>query len=150
MGRWSVRIGLVLVLLVGAAWYYRAEFAIWAIGTLVELSRDIGPNQEVQWQRGPETAAKPASERPPNIVLILADDMGWNDVSTNGGGAGNGSVMTPNIDAIAREGVNFTWGYSGNGTCAPSRAAILSLDRGSGPAGHRLVGVDSPYGPGRH
>ena len=126
MGRWSVRIGLVLVLLVGSAWYYRAELAIWGIGTLVELNRDIGPNQEVAWQRGPETAAKPASERPPNIVLILADDMGWNDVSTHGGGAGNGSVTTPNIDAIAREGVNFTWGYAGNGTCAPSRAAILS------------------------
>lgn len=52
--------------------------------------------------------------------------MGWNDVSTNGGGAGKGTVATPNIDRIAAEGVNFTAGYAANGTCAPSRAAILS------------------------
>ncbi len=126
MGRWIVRIGLLVVMLAGTAWYHRAELGIWGIGVLVELMRDIGPNQAVAWQRGPETATQPPSERPPNIVLILADDMGWNDVSTNGGGAGKGTVKTPNIDTIAREGVNFTWGYSGNGTCAPSRAAILS------------------------
>jgi uncharacterized sulfatase len=126
MRRWGIRIGLALVLLVGLAWYFRAELAIAGARLVVEWSRDIGPNRPVPWQQGPETADRPPSERPPNIVLILADDMGWNDVSTNGGGAGNGTVRTPNIDAIAREGVNFTWGYSGNGTCAPSRAAILS------------------------
>ena len=53
------------------------------------------------------------------IIIVLADDMGSNDVSTYGGGA----VTTPNIDTLAREGVAFTGGYSGNGTCAPSRAA---------------------------
>jgi uncharacterized sulfatase len=52
--------------------------------------------------------------------------MGWNDVSTNGGGAGKGLVETPNINRIAEQGVNFTAGYAANGTCAPSRAAILS------------------------
>jgi uncharacterized sulfatase len=52
--------------------------------------------------------------------------MGWNDVSTNGGGAGKGLVETPNINRIAEQGVNFTSGYAANGTCAPSRAAILS------------------------
>jgi arylsulfatase A-like enzyme len=126
MRRWSVGIGFALVLLSGLTWYFRAKLAIGGIGLFVEWQRDIGPNRPVPWQRGPETAARPPSERPPNIVLILADDMGWNDVSTNGGGAGNGTVTTPNIDSIAREGVNFTWGYSANGTCAPSRAAILS------------------------
>jgi len=126
MGRWSIGIGLGIVLLASVAWYYRAEIAISGIGLYVEWNRDIGPNREVPWQRGPEKPTQPPSDRPPNIVLILADDMGWNDVSTNGGGAGNGTVRTPNIDSIAREGVNFLSGYSGNGTCAPSRAAILS------------------------
>ena len=126
MGRKAIiALGIVIALL-GLAWVYRAELAIGAIGTFVEMNRDIGPNQPVEWQQGPATASAPPSERPPNIVLILADDMGWNDVSTNGGGAGNGTVKTPNIDAIAQGGVNFTAGYSANGTCAPSRAAILS------------------------
>jgi uncharacterized sulfatase len=92
----------------------------------MEFARDVGPNREVTWQRGPDVASTAPGERPPNIVVILADDMGWNDVSTYGGGAGGGSVKTPNIDALAREGVTFTTGYAGNGTCAPSRAAILS------------------------
>ncbi|MCZ0944864.1 MAG: sulfatase-like hydrolase/transferase [Gammaproteobacteria bacterium] len=126
MGRKGIGVLLGLALLIGVAWAYRAEIAIWGIGALVEWRRDIGPNREVAWQRGPEQPAQPPSERPPNIVLILADDMGWNDVSTNGGGAGGGSVKTPHIDAIAQGGVNFTAGYSANGTCAPSRAAVLS------------------------
>ena len=126
MGRRGVGILLGVVLLLGIVWSYRAEIAIWGIGAYVEWHRDIGPNREVAWQRGPDQPAKPPSERPPNIVLILADDMGWNDVTTNGGGAGSATVKTPHIDSIAHGGVNFTWGYSGNGTCAPSRAAILS------------------------
>ncbi len=126
MGRRSIGIGLGVILFVGVAWSYRAEIAIGGIGLYIDWNRDIGPNREVPWQQGPDEPTQPPSERPPNIVLILADDMGWNDVSTNGGGAGNGTVETPNIDSIARQGVNFISGYSGNGTCAPSRAAILS------------------------
>ncbi len=116
----------VAVLLLGVAWTFRAELVLGGFSTLIKLVRDIGPPRDVEWERGPEVASAPPEERPPNIVLILADDMGWNDVSTNGGGAGAGTVKTPNIDSLAREGVNFTTGYAANGTCAPSRAAILS------------------------
>jgi uncharacterized sulfatase len=63
------------------------------------------------------------SERPPNVVLILADDLGWNDISMNGL---NPTTQTPNIDALAAEGVTFAQGYAANGTCAPSRAALMS------------------------
>ena len=56
-------------------------------------------------------------------MLILADDLGWNDVSMNGP---NPTVQTPNIDALAAEGVTFSQGYAANGTCAPSRAALMS------------------------
>jgi uncharacterized sulfatase len=122
MRRILVALGLLLVLL----FVYRAEVLLFLARHAIEAARDVGPPREVEWQRGPEVAGAPPSERPPNIVLILADDMGWNDVSTYGGGAGQGSVETPHIDALAREGVAFTTGYSGNGTCAPSRAAILS------------------------
>lgn len=79
----------------------------------------------IEWQRGPSTPPMPISERPPNIILIVADDLGYNDVSLNGGLAG-GRVKTPNIDRIANEGVNLSTAYSGSPTCAPSRAAIMT------------------------
>jgi arylsulfatase A-like enzyme len=119
-------VAIVLVLLVGLVFVYRAEVTLFVAGNLMEWARDVGPNREVEWQRGPAAAEVAPAQRPPNIVLILADDMGWNDVSTHGGGAGGGTVKTPHIDQLASEGVAFTTGYAGNGTCAPSRAAILS------------------------
>jgi uncharacterized sulfatase len=68
----------------------------------------------------------PIGERPPNIIVILADDMGFNDVSFYNGGAADGTLMTPNIDSIARDGVAFTNGYSANAVCAPSRASVMT------------------------
>jgi uncharacterized sulfatase len=86
----------------------------------------IPENVPINWPKGPEVAATPANERPPNIILILTDDMGFNDVSLYNGGAGDGSVMTPNIDAIANNGVKFNNGYSANAICAPSRASLMT------------------------
>jgi arylsulfatase A-like enzyme len=86
----------------------------------------VGPPRQVAWALGPASAEAPANERPPNVVVILADDLGWNDLSFRGGGLGGGQVKTPRIDSIAREGVSFTAGYAANATCAPSRAAILT------------------------
>jgi arylsulfatase A-like enzyme len=86
----------------------------------------VGPNVPVAWSEGPSEAALPPSERPPNIILILTDDMGFNDISLYNGGAADGTVMTPHIDALAREGVTFTNGYSANAVCAPSRATIMT------------------------
>ena len=86
----------------------------------------VGPPREVVWEAGPSEAPAAPNERPPNIVVILADDLGWNDLSFRGGGLGGGQAKTPRIDSLAREGVSFTAGYSANATCAPSRAAILT------------------------
>jgi uncharacterized sulfatase len=58
--------------------------------------------------------------------LILADDLGWNELTFGCLGVANGSVPTPNIDSIASEGATFTNGYAANATCAPSRAALMS------------------------
>lgn len=85
---------------------------------------DIGPPRDVVWQQGPARA--PASKRKPNILLIVADDLGYNDVSFNGGGVAGGLVQTPNIDSIGHDGVSFAQGYAGHGTCAPSRAALMT------------------------
>ncbi|WP_066593683.1 sulfatase-like hydrolase/transferase [Sphingomonas pruni] len=86
----------------------------------------VADNRPVKWQPGPATATVPADKRPPNIVLIVADDLGYNDISFNGGGVAGGMVKTPNIDAIGRGGVSFPDGYAGNATCAPSRAALMT------------------------
>jgi arylsulfatase A-like enzyme len=58
----------------------------------------------------------------PNIVLILADDLGYGDISLHG----NDLIQTPNIDGIAKAGVDFTRGYVSASVCAPSRAAMLT------------------------
>ena len=92
------------------------------------LHKDYGPTQAVAWQAGPAAPAGSASapRRAPNIVLIVADDLGFNDITCYGGGIAGGKVPTPNIDSIAKQGVDFRNGYSGNATCAPSRAAIMT------------------------
>ena len=65
-------------------------------------------------------AAEPAPAKP-NILLILADDLGYGDLGCYGS-----KIRTPNIDRIASEGVRFTHFYSGNPVCSPSRAALLT------------------------
>ncbi|HUR58425.1 MAG TPA: arylsulfatase [Opitutaceae bacterium] len=66
--------------------------------------------------------AATAPERPPNIVVILADDLGWGDVSFQGAKL----IRTPRIDALAREGRQFTQGYAPASVCSPTRYGILT------------------------
>ena len=109
-----------------AAYQSRLDLLIFAAPRLMDLLNPIGPNQPIVWRRGPEQAEAPAAERPPNILVILADDLGFNDISHYNGGAADGSLMTPHIDSIAENGVAFTNGYAGNAVCAASRAAIMT------------------------
>ena len=60
--------------------------------------------------------------RPPNVVLILADDLGYGDLSCYG----QKYFQTPNIDALAASGMRFTQHYAGAPVCAPSRCALLT------------------------
>ncbi|SMO32142.1 Arylsulfatase A [Saccharicrinis carchari] len=62
------------------------------------------------------------STQSPNFVLIVADDLGYADLSING----SGQIATPNIDRLARDGVNFTNGYVSAPVCSPSRAGLLT------------------------
>lgn len=57
----------------------------------------------------------------PNIILIVADDLGYNDIGANGG-----AIPTPNIDALARSGIRFEAAYATAPICSPSRAGMLS------------------------
>ena len=121
--QWITRIGLVLVVVIAGGWIFRAEIALFGINRMMAAENEIGPTREVVWSSGGDAEGRSLEERPPNIVLILADDLGWNDVSMNGP---NPTTQTPNIDALAAEGITFTQGYAANGTCAPSRAALMS------------------------
>ena len=70
----------------------------------------------------PLAAASPSALQPPNIVLILADDLGWTDLSCYG----SDLYETPHIDRLARDGIKFTQAYSACTVCSPTRAAILT------------------------
>jgi arylsulfatase A-like enzyme len=67
-------------------------------------------------------AAGDAVDNPPNILLIVADDLGYLDVSANAGGR----YATPNIAKLASEGVYFTAGYAASSSSGPSRAALYT------------------------
>ena len=117
---------LLVALGIYAAWQNRIELLVWAAPRVRAIVDPIPPNVPTNWLRGPVKASQAPEQRPPNIILILADDLGFNDVSLYNGGAGDGSVQTPNIDGIARRGVTFSNGYAANAVCAPSRAAIMT------------------------
>jgi arylsulfatase A-like enzyme len=67
-------------------------------------------------------AAAHAQAKRPNIVFILADDLGWTDVAC----CGKTYLHTPNIDRLAKQGLRFTSGYTCGPNCAPTRAALMS------------------------
>ena len=121
MRAWLLGAAVVTTVAIGGAYLNRAT-----ILSMIAQSRlpHVEPNRDVTWATGPSAA--PSGDRPPNVIFILADDLGYNDITFNGGGIANGAVPTPNIDALGKEGVNFAAGYAGNATCAPSRAALMT------------------------
>src|SRR5688572_20612057 len=60
----------------------------------------------------------------PNIVVILADDLGYGDVSCYN--PDRGKIKTPNIDRLAEQGLRFTDGHCSSGCCSPSRYTLLT------------------------
>ncbi|MFM7556240.1 MAG: sulfatase-like hydrolase/transferase, partial [Verrucomicrobiota bacterium] len=82
-----------------------------------------------------ETSAAPP--RPPNVVLIYCDDLGWGDL----GCFGNRRIRTPHIDRLARQGTRFTSFYVAQAVCSASRAALLT-----GCYANRL-GIHGALGP---
>ena len=63
-----------------------------------------------------------AEDRPPNILIVLADDLGYGDL----GCYGNRIVKTPNLDRFAREGMRFTDCYAAAANCSPSRTGLMT------------------------
>jgi len=124
--RWPKYLAVAAALLVIAGWLAWHLYPVQILILADRLSHPVEATQAVHWEEGP--AAPPGGKRPPNIVLIVADDLAINDITAEGPGHGvaGGMVPTPNIDRIAREGADFTQGYAANATCSPSRAALMT------------------------
>jgi arylsulfatase A-like enzyme len=82
------------------------------------------------------SAAEPAKK--PNVVFILADDLGWTDL----GCQGSKYYKTPHIDALAAGGLRFTSGYTCGPNCAPTRAALMSGQYGPRTGVYTVGGTD--------
>src|SRR5919106_1138304 len=77
--------------------------------------------------RGAEPLREKLRNRKPNIIFILADDLGYGDV----GCYGQKKIKTPNLDRLAAEGMRFTQFYAGSTVCAPSRCVLMTgMDTG--------------------
>lgn len=138
---------IILAIIVGAGalgFYFRKEIILFLV-TRADRA-EIAPYEPVAWMQGPAAAVTAPSDRPPNIIFILVDDLGINDLTTFGGGLAGGRVPTPNIDALAARGANFSTAYSGTGTCAPSRAMLLT---GRYPTRTGFEFTPTPNGMGR-
>jgi arylsulfatase A-like enzyme len=124
LAKWAAAALMLVAAAAGLAFYLNP------IGAILLYARwqkpTVAPNHAIAWMPGPATATLPPDERKPNVLVILADDLGYNDITLHGGGVANGAVPTPNIDSIAKQGVELTNGYAGDATCAPSRAAIMT------------------------
>ncbi len=121
-------VGCVLALLACGALAYANRLTIlqYSLGWYTDFKHPREPNRPVPWVEGPREAAQPPAQRPPNIIVIVADDLGINDVSTAGGGYTALGAPTPHIDSIARDGVHFERGYAGSAVCTVSRAALMT------------------------
>ena len=106
-------------------WEFKVNIVIWALPTVVNFINPVQDNIPTKWPEGPLERLDQNDSRP-NIILILADDMGYNDISLHNGGAADGTLETPHIDSLAKNGVWFNKGYAANATCAPSRASIMT------------------------
>lgn len=85
----------------------------------------------------PQTPTGTAASQP-NLIFILADDLGWTDL----GCQGSGFYQTPNIDRLAREGLRVTSGYTCGPNCQPTRAALMTGLYGPRTGVYTVGGID--------
>ena len=118
-------------LLIGLAAFIVAFFHnrdwVYIPSIVAYFEHPLGKNIPVVWT--PSTHANTGQKRTnidkPNVIVILVDDLGFNDISFFNEGF-HGIIPTPNINSIAHSGVSFTNAYAGHATCAPSRASLLT------------------------
>lgn len=116
------KILIVTLALLGLGLIFWKDILFWLLVQTAAPKDNVGPNQEIVWQQGPETR----SDDRPNIIVIVADDLGINDMTDYDDLDPSGTMDTPNIDFIANSGIKFKNAYSGSATCAPSRGMIVT------------------------
>ena len=124
--KWLRILAAIILPVAIAAWAVWRLFPIQLMVMADRLLHPVASTRPVHWAQGPATP--PTAARPPNVILIVADDLGINGITVQGKGSGvaGGMVPTPNIDALAIQGADFTQGYAANATCSPSRAALMT------------------------
>ena len=96
---------------------WRQSWKVLAVLGAVAIGVPLGALESALPQPGATSG-----ERPPNLVFLLADDLGWNEL----GCYGQRKIETPAIDRLAAEGMRFTQAYSGSAVCAPSRCVLMT------------------------
>ncbi len=116
------------VIIAASGWLF-SQYWYYLPGIIGAITSPIGEPREISWSKGPDQRLETTDK--PNILIIVADDLGFNDITFYGGGIAGGTVPTPNIDSIAADGMHFPNGYASHATCAPSRASLLTGRFGS-------------------
>ena len=116
------KILIVTLALLGLGLIFWKDVLFWLLVQTAAPKDNVGPNREIVWQHGPESR----SDDRPNIIVIVADDLGINDMTDYDDLDPSGTMDTPNIDFIANSGIKFKNAYSGSATCAPSRGMIVT------------------------
>ena len=116
------KILIVALALLGLGLIFWKDMLFWLLVKTAAPKDNVGPNQEIVWQQGPDTR----SDDRPNVIVIVADDLGINDMTDYDDLDPSGTMDTPNIDFIANSGIKFKNAYSGSATCAPSRGMIVT------------------------
>jgi hypothetical protein len=100
---------------------------LWAALTLFVFG---GFGRAAEERRYEVLREKVRGQMKPNIIFILADDLGYGDL----GCYGQKKIKTPNLDRMAAEGMRFTQCYAGSTVCAPSRSSLLTGQHTATPA----------------
>jgi arylsulfatase A-like enzyme len=121
----------VITTLLAAGTWLAINYAIYIPRMIANYKDPIADSKAVVWESGSTPQRLSGEDKRPNIVLIMVDDLGFNGLSYRPPSQETtprmgGLVDTPNINSIAETGINFDQAYTASGTCAPSRAGLMT------------------------